>query len=69
MIGARALAVAREQHVHRADAEIGRPGAARRLARERERREVADPLVAVPRAQRVELRGDAEALALRRLGS
>ena len=68
MIGARPLPVVREQHVHRADAEIGRPRAARRLARERERREVADPLI--PRAaQGVELRGDAEPLAQRRLGS
>ena len=49
IVGARAVAVAREQHMQRADAEIGRPGGARFLAGERQRREVADPLVAAAR--------------------
>ena len=49
VVGARPLAVVGEQHVHRADAEIGRAGAAGRLGGERERLEVADPLVAVAR--------------------
>ena len=62
MIGARALAVAGEQHVQRVDAEIGRAGAARRLAGERERREIADRPGRPARAQGVELRRDAEAL-------
>ena len=72
VIGARAIAVAREQHVQRADAEIGRPGGAGLLAGERQRREVADPLVAavlVGAPQGVELGGDAEPLAQRRLGA
>ena len=54
--------------MQRAHAEIGRAGAARLLAREREGGEVADPLVAIVRAgaaQRVELGGDAEAFANR----
>ena len=62
MVGARPLAVAREQHVHGADAEIGRPRAARRLAGERQRRKVADALIASA-PQRVELRGDSEPFA------
>ena len=66
MVRAAPLPVVREQHVHRADAEIGRASAARFFAREREGREVADPLVATPRCptpESVELGGDAEPFA------
>ena len=54
--------------MQRAHAEIGRPGAAGLLARERQRREVADPLVAMlTRApQGIELGGDAKPLAVSR---
>ena len=69
MIGAGALPVAREQHMQRADAEIGRPGAASRLARaaraSRSRRCPGRPVLRCA-PERVELGGDAEPLALRR---
>ena len=70
IIRARAFPVVREQHVQRAHAEIGRPRAAGLLARERQRREVADPLIAmilVRAPQGVELGGDAEPFAQSRL--
>ena len=72
IIGTGSVPVAREQHMERADAEIGRPGGAGLLAREREGREVADPLVrtvAVRTSQGVKLGGHAEPLALRRRGA
>ena len=65
-VGARAIAVAREQHMQGAHAEIGRPRGAGFLGGERQRREVANPLVAavlVGAPQGVDLGGDAEPLA------
>ena len=46
VIGARPASVAREQHMQRADAEIGRAGLACLFASDRECGKVADPLVA-----------------------
>ena len=56
VIGASAAAFAGEQHVHRADAEIGGPALRRARGGEAERGEIADALIALVAAQRVELR-------------
>ena len=52
VVGARPLAVAGKQHVHRAYAEIGRARSRRRFAGLRERRQIADPLIARRAARR-----------------
>ena len=67
VIGARPFAIPGEQHVQRAHAEIGRPGASGRLARARQRRKIPDALIAGA-THGVDLRRNAEALAQRRLG-